>query len=308
MIATLDDGRALVQNHLQETGERVVSVSQGILDQTTPNQMVVEYLATVECDSTVAEMPIVAKFYGDDSGRIAYDAMRSLHVGLRNHMPLAVPEAYFYDASLRVLAQQRVPGTPCAKLLENESGAFVAELVGSALACLHSQRDIESDVKNLSQHVQELISPHPFVLAERFPQYRPLIEAALDTFSKRDAALEFSYEPTPIHRDFQLRQLFLSEARVWLVDWDTFALGDPAFDVAYFLVYLNTHLDNHWRESVRDAFLSGYHKSRHASVTDRLVVYEAFNYLRRACRRFRIQDRGWEAEMHRMLQQLESRL
>ena len=306
MIAALDSGRVLIQDYLRETGNRVLSISHGILDQTAPNQMVVAYSATIESDSTVAGLPVVAKFYDDDRGRIAYDAMRALHVALRDHMPLAAPEAYFYNASLYVLAQQRVPGTPFTKLLENDRNESAVELAGRALACLHSQRGIESAVKNLAHHVQELISPHPFVLAERFPQYRTLIEATLDTLFKRASAPAFSYEPTPIHRDFQLRQLFLSKGRVWLVDWDTFALGDPAFDVAYFLVYLNTHLDNRRRDLFQDAFLTGYHGSQHPAVIDRLTVYEAFNYLRRACRRFRIQDRGWEEEMQRMLQQLES--
>lgn len=307
MIAACEDGQELIQSYLRKRGQRVTSISNQVLDQTTPDQMVVEYLATVQFGARFATLPFIAKFYGDIDGRIAFDAMRHLHTRLLDDAALAAPEAFCYDESLRILVQQRVPGAPCVRLVDGRSTVEL-KLLGSALACLHNLRGIESEPKTMVEHVDELVRPHPLVLAEALPEYRSLIEAALQTIHRTELAANFSFAATPIHRDFQLRQLFISPGRAWLVDWDTFAIGDPAFDVAYFLVYLNTHFEMDQAERMGDLFLTGYFRSQPSSVTDRLFVYEIFNYLRRACRRFRVRDRGWEREMHRMFQQLDARL
>ena len=332
-MAAVDDGRDRVRDYLGRQGERVVSLSHELLQPPTAGRMVVEYLATLQEDSPnknkgdrrienarpsapgaqvsvggcprLAKKSVVAKFYLDERGPVAYEAMRSLHAGLEQDGPLAVPEPYFYDPRLRLLAQQRVPGRPCGPLLKHHSNTSVLKQLGIALACLHRQRGIRAEVKEMRHHVRDLIKPHPYALAEAYPEYRPLIEATLEILL-RPAAEPFSYEASPIHRDFQLRQLFLTERQVWLVDWDTFALGDPAFDVAYFLIYLKTHFDVRRYEPFRDAFLAGYFRSPPPCVLERVGVYKAFNFLRRACRRFRIQDGSWQTELRRMMQLLES--
>ena len=51
------------------------------------------------------------------------------------------------------------------------------------------------------------------------------------------------------------------------------------------------------------AFCAGYGAG--GGIRERVPVYEQFNYLRRACRRFRLRDAGWEAEMTAMLARLD---
>jgi aminoglycoside phosphotransferase (APT) family kinase protein len=50
----------------------------------------------------------------------------------------------------------------------------------------------------------------------------------------------------------------LAAFQICLIDWDLLAWGDPAFDVAYFIVYLRTHLCPSRIGSAVAAFLTGY--------------------------------------------------
>ena len=105
---------------------------------------------------------------------------------------------------------------------------------------------------------------------------------------------------SPLHRDFHLRQLFSGQGRVWLIDWDLCAKGDPALDVGNFLAYLKTHLRQHWIPST-DAFLEGYFRDRPSPPLERVPLYEAFTYLRLACKRFRLKGDRWKEKTGDML-------
>ena len=153
----------------------------------------------------------------------------------------------------------------------------------------------------MADHRLELIRPAPAALSAALPQWARVVEESLSMLS----SMSEEVVPVLLHRDFHLRQCLADNERVGVVDWDLFAAGDPAFDVAYFTTYLETH---GLGTGLADAFLAGYAHGGGPEVEPRLGAYRGFNLLRRACRRFRLHDAGWEREMSRMLASLETAL
>lgn len=248
---------------------------------------------------------IVVKRFSDDTGRRTFDHMRQLRDCLavqEPHGPLAVPRAIVYDASRRWLVQQEAVGVPFPELVDHRDFPACCRRAGTALAVLHGLDLTAGTTKTIDDHVRELIDPYPLVLGEHYPAYRRLIESTLATLSKTDMPAK---PAVPLHRDYHWRQLLLDGARIWVVDWDLFARGDAVFDVAYFTTYVKNHFPVGRQAPLIDAFLDGYLTGRPETPLDRMEAYEAFNYLRRACRRFRLRDTGWEAEMRSMLRKLE---
>jgi len=303
MHRSLELGGEHVWKFLAQSGEKVQAISHRVLSSPNAEQIVAEYTAVVQSPTGDVAKHVIAKFYNDHRGQVAYNAMRGLSRQLSDADPIAVPTPYAYEPSNGILLQERVPGQSCCALQASQDHETKPAEIGRALACLHRQRGVPGIVRTISDHIEELIRPHPTELIAAYPEYRDLIVSSVAMFCEL-ISME-TFDPVPLHRDFQLRQLFHGKGRVWVVDWDTFALGDPAFDVAYFLAYLKTH----FRDStgLRSAFLNGYGTSPRpdASMLDK---YEAFNFLRRACRRFRVRDQGWELELHRMFRLLDMTL
>ncbi len=208
---------------------------------------------------------------------------------------LAVPQVVAYDEDEHVLLTSELIGVEA-----KQPDARHMYRCGVALRELHSidARPLHRilDQATISDHVAELVSPHPLVLADQAPHWRAIIEAALSRLAK----LQGVERSSVLHRDFHLRQLLIGE-RVGVVDWDLAALGDPMFDVAYMLSYLDSHnLDSDG--SLASQFLAGYQPT--VIDHDRIDTYRAFNLLRRACRRHRLRDNGWLEERDRMLTKL----
>jgi aminoglycoside phosphotransferase (APT) family kinase protein len=154
----------------------------------------------------------------------------------------------------------------------------------------------------MGDHVRELIRPGPATLATAFPQHAARVRRTLEEL---DAA-ELSWGPLPVaplHRDFHLRQLFDDGEHITVLDWDDAASGDAAFDVGYLTAYLRSHHGDDAAASGIAAFRAGY--GGDPALWSRVRVYERFNFLRRACRRLRLQDRGWDRELAAMMSRLD---
>lgn len=243
----------------------------------------------------------IAKFYADERGKEIADRMALLckRLGWGTSPPLlAVPQPLFYDSTYRFIAQQPAEGVPFGEALRNQGSRTPFRLAGRALGMLHAQPLSVGKSKSIQGHLHDLIHPHPNALAEEMPEYGPLIGALLHALSEREETSKA--EASPLHRDFHLRQLFYEPGRIWLVDWDLFAKGDPALDLGNFAVYLKTHLTRGAAPAV-DAFLDGYFSGRPGSILKRVPLYEAFTFLRLACKRFRLKEAGWREKTAEML-------
>ncbi|MDQ1629823.1 MAG: hypothetical protein QOI54_3567 [Actinomycetota bacterium] len=242
--------------------------------------------------------PVIVKAYHQPVAEAMFQRQAMLAAAAGDCDVLRVPEPLL--ASGRVLVLERLEGTPYTELAGQTQVAAALHRAGVALAELH-RIDVSADdraaARTMADHLRELVNPHPTRLGAVFPQWAPLVEATLLSLAATDPS---PAAPTALlHRDMHLRQLIDLGPRVGIVDWDLAAAGDPVFDVGYLTTYLETHTAS--PAALTDAFLDGYATLRDRPTSQHLRPYRCFNLLRRACRRFRVRDAGWHAEMDRML-------
>lgn len=246
---------------------------------------------------------VIAKWYGDAMGSSTFAFMQSLDAQLSawKDGPLAAPRPLFYDPAARMLVQEAVPGTPYQDLLKRPSYQHYLREAGRALARLH-RLPVAPDKpgKHLADHMNELMRPHPFVLAKAVHELRPRVEALAAALLRIEAGWSDLQAPAWVHRDFHIGQLFYGQRRVWVIDWDLAAHGDPALDVGNFLQNLDKHLSG-LAPVGRAAFVEGYLETGYPSVMQRSASYEAFTCLRRACKAFREQRPGWRSDVSRLI-------
>lgn len=156
-------------------------------------------------------------------------------------------------------------------------------LAGEAAARLHGvplrlqeEHGVEQESALLRNWVQHF--------AEVFPEYAAAAEAALtDVLDRLSAASE--YEPHVIHRDLHERQLLCGDDRAWLIDFDTFAMGDPAQDVGNFIAHLRWAARCEGRDTtgLEEAFRAGYDRRTRLPCPRRTEAHLRATLLRLAC-------------------------
>jgi len=290
----IEHGRHALERQLPVIGTRRQAWHPRVQDQREGQRLVVEYApheraAAVRC--------VIAKFYSDQTGVNSFEAMTSVSAGIDSMVgtapALAVPRALFYDGDLRLLVQERVVGAPYLELLERRNFRSHLRLAGRALACLHSL-PCHLAAKDIEEHMAELMRPHPLRLAEALPHERARIESLVCALVAAARARQRGC--ARLHRDFHMRQLFRRGKRIWVIDWDLSASGDPALDAGNFLVNICKHAPERAQHGSA-AFLEGYLSDGPAEVEARLPLYEAFNHLRLACKAFRLREPGWDEPM-----------
>ena len=307
MIASEAEGAAAVIDWVRSRGEAVTGWHSRRLDDSSAERLVVE--CVLDAGTEASGSSFVSKCYLDDSGAHTFSVMRALDAALRTTgaPTLRVPAALCYDARRRCVVQQRVDGLSFRLLVDTSDRERLFRLAGRALAELHTLPLDRSTPKRLDEHLAELIRPHPTALAAAMPAHAVRIGALTAQMAGLERYWQVEIEPAPLHRDFHLRQLFHDEGRVWLIDWDLFAWGDPALDLGNFLMVLKTRAGA-WADACRDAFLTGYFERRPAALEKRIPLYTALNYLRRACKYYRLKPDGWEQGVADMLACAESSL
>ncbi len=241
---------------------------------------------------------LVAKAAADGRSRFRYAQLQRLWTATRACQVLKIAEPYFVDVEADIVVTSLLP----ARAAHHVPSLNDATQIGRALAELHSLGADEGAVTaTVTDDVASLVRPAPTDLARELPRHAKLIGQAVELL----LSVEIPSHVTRVHRDFHLRQVLIARDGVGVVDWDDAANGDPAFDVAYFLTYLETH---HHCLSLSDAFMLGYREAVSTPQDDkfefRLADYRIFNLLRRAARRSRVRDAGWEDELERMLHEL----
>lgn len=241
---------------------------------------------------------VIAKWYGDTMGSATFTLMQSLDVQLQamEGGVLAAPRPLFYDQEAQMLVQQAAPGKPYEDLLTRPRYRHYLRQVGRALACLHRLPGVgAASGKCVEDHMKELMRPHPFILAQAVPELRARVEGLMAEMLRIEAAWGANWATAWLHRDFHIGQLFYGRGRVWVIDWDLAAYGDPALDVGNFLQNLNKYMGRK-AQSGRAAFIEGYLENGEAAVVERSPLYEGLNNLRRACKAFRQQAPGWRQD------------
>lgn len=300
MVPTIADGAAAVLDFFRSRGEPLPRWQAQVLDR-GGRVVVVEYALFSGAEPRGT---IIVKGYRDEAGVRTHATMCALRRALqRASAPrLAIPAPLFYDAARRCLGQERVEGTPLRELSERPDAPRFFELAGCALAELHSLPVEVGAPEWLADQLAALSDPA--AIAWTLPQHGQRIAALMRRMTELEERWRDEIVPAPAHRDFHWGQLFFDAGRVWVIDWDFFACADPALDVGNFLMYSETYAGARSAE-LGAAFLAGYFRDRPEALRRRIPLYQALNYLRRACKHHRSRDPDSPARVAVALERVE---
>jgi aminoglycoside phosphotransferase (APT) family kinase protein len=205
----------------------------------------------------------------------------------------------------------QIAGTPLSRQLRRPAHRVAGwmQQIGAALRALHcapatlssklATHDFASEVAAIaraSEHVHALL-----------PAAGVAIATILDR--ARDLHDRLPLEPaTFVHGDFKADHLWVTQAGLMLIDFDTCRLADPALDVGKFLA------DLHWwyaineqpgLEWTQNQFLTGYAQDTPPARLRRARLYEALVLLKITVRRVRLFDHKWAARTEQFIRRTE---
>jgi len=241
---------------------------------------------------------VVAKTYWGGKGQVAWDAMTALWRSSLGSSPIvAIAEPVGFLAEERVLVQRALPHTGTYKdllrrVLSGEGRDPLAELgpaaerIGRGLAELHGS-GVVSSVKHTWADEAAEVRDVATRLARLVPDLDGVGTEVLARLEARSATVP-AQAPMPAHGSFRPAQVLLDgDGGVGFIDFDSFCMAEPAFDVALFCTSLrDTGLRACLRRGERatehlamldelcEAFVAGYRSAASLSQT-RLEVWSA---------------------------------
>lgn len=198
---------------------------------------IVTYAATLGERHTAwtSTLHIVAKRYPSDRAQGGFQSMGMLwEAGFRPPCPLRVPRPYGYRSSPPILLQERAEGRLWADVAINGSPGERSARVAAWLVRLQ-QTPLQRTPLGERVRVDS-------TLASRVERYTtelsaPTHRAAASRLERMGERLVQSIAPDPVlalsHGDLHPKNVLVHDGVVTVIDLDTFALREAAFDVGY---------------------------------------------------------------------------
>jgi aminoglycoside phosphotransferase (APT) family kinase protein len=212
-----------------------------------------------------------------------HQALRAAGLDGTGSMGTGVPRPLGVIAPLGLWLQEVVPGYCLGDLVaaDAEPGPFAR--TGAALAELH--RHGGTDARRWTMADEAAVLERAL---RRAADARPDLAGTVREIGSRAArslATLGDGVVCAIHRDFYFDQVIVDDARLWIVDLDLFACGDPAIDVGNFLAHLDEfglrrYTDHRALDRQKTAFLSGYVSASGPADPDRIAVLQAISLAR----------------------------
>ncbi len=196
----------------------------------------------------VGERAFVVRIPGQDCEYLGIDRHREHACNLAAHRAGVAPaiEAFFEDTG--VLVTHFIPGRGLTEREMHQPGML--SRVAGALRRYHTGAEFPS-VFSPFRTVRDYLAfaaPRGAPLPERF-------DWMLAQADRLEAALGTPAPPRPCHNDLLLANWIDDGERLWIIDWEYAAMGDPYFDLGNFAVHL--HLTDAEEETLLRAYLSG---------------------------------------------------
>jgi aminoglycoside phosphotransferase (APT) family kinase protein len=231
---------------------------------------------------------LIGKVYAQDRADV-YRTMEEIRrAGFEADAEFGIPRAVAYLTPLRLLLYEKAPGTRARKLIVEASqsdGVHAAERCAQWLARFHARGPRSSPVVHLNDQLMSLEQAWRS-LVELGP---PLANQASRLFERLNvAALGLgTIDLCAGHGTYSPGQVLLDGERTVTMDWDTYHVADPGFDVARFIVELKRMGLKYFGspgafDPVARVFLETYRAIARVDVTPRLPFQEAAICLDRA--------------------------
>ena len=255
---------------------------------------VLRYRLHVESTGGRREIPLIGKVYKGDHGEQVTGLMREMwRQGFDRGAAdrISIPEVAAYLPRLALLLQEEIGGQPVKAFLSEPGAERALRQMAVGLVKLHRSPVRVGAPFTMQDHLRRC-HPRPQVLRERCPEMRPAI----------DEIQYSSFEPGLIHGDFHMGQVHVSPERTWLIDFDAVCVADPAADLGNILVFLKGKARKVPSAPLLvDAFLDEYFQHMPSEILTRVPLFEAITHLRRACKRLRFQEDGWQKKARRFI-------
>lgn len=158
-----------------------------------------------------------------------------------------VPEVLGSIPAAQAWFQSEVPGTTLTTHLRPGVDSAIATRVAIALWEFHKAGAPASKAHTAADEFQLLASRISEAAALR-PELRARLDRVLAACGELAAATD-SGQRTAIHRDFYPAQVIVDGSRVYLLDFDCTAHGDPALDVGNFIAHVSEHGLRHFGDA-----------------------------------------------------------
>jgi Phosphotransferase enzyme family len=193
-----------------------------------------------ETGAKTRPVELVGKRYADGAeGEKAFCLMQQLwESGFGEGSRLKIPKPLCYLPDFKLLIQERAPGALLPKYLgRGDDAALVrTRMVARWLAKLHQ---LETFPEGIDSYADDETSVHNFAyqLGERHPHLASRLEELASTICARIACSE-GLALTMVHGDFHPENIFVTQDRVTVIDFDNFCRSDPARDLGYIIAQM----------------------------------------------------------------------
>ena len=204
---------------------------------------VVEYDVEVRQPGEVDyPVTVIGKIRARRSGNEGFRQLETIwNAGFEAQSPdgISVPEPVGVISKFKMWCQRKVPGETATRLLAGPEGGALARRIAEAIHKLHRSKLLTEHSHTMADELRILRECFDKVASQR-PEWTGRLAKLMVACEKLGARV-----PVPnacgIHRDFYSSQVIVDGARLWLIDFDLFCLGDPGLDVGNFLGHVIEH-------------------------------------------------------------------
>ncbi|MDR4463854.1 MAG: aminoglycoside phosphotransferase family protein [Nitrospira sp.] len=235
-----------------------------------------------------------------------------LHLFWNRHLSdpnaMAIAQPLGYSEAVRTVWQLGAPGAPLAVVLNPSNYQQYAEAISNGLTSLHTSPIAGLATHSPTDHLVE-IRKKLTKLSDAIPMFENRLESLAEVVNQTAppaSAIPFC----PIHWDFHANQLLASEGRLVFCDLDELVIGDPAQDLANFIVDL--HFRNCDRSLIyliaRELCRTYRQRVSWEIPVDRLVWHARIQLINKAYRQYLRFAPGFEQTVEQIIRMAEGDL
>lgn len=205
---------------------------------------VVNYRPELRCTARykltgkTSAMTIYGKSFADDQGTEVYRRLeRMWHLSQQHPGDFPMPRPLGYNRETQTIWQEELPGQPLAEIINRGNYAGLISDAAKRLTYIHQSDAPTSARITIENHLEE-IQKKTAKLGQAFPVVKDPLSKTVELLKRQLSKLPVATSCV-IHGDFHLRQLMVHSDQVALFDFDEFAIGDPAQDLANFVADLH---------------------------------------------------------------------
>lgn len=251
---------------------------------------------------TPHELTLYGKTFKGEEGKEIYERMIHFwRTSCQDPGSITVAQPLAYTETVKTIWQRAIDGAPLSRVIDETNYERYLLKVATGLATLHKSRLVSSRAVTIDDHLVESRKK-----SLKLGQALPLVMTPLQVLLRHletDAPSIASADKTLIHGDCQFGNLLAQDDRVVFLDFDDCVQGDPARDVANFIVYLHFYdFSPTLRDAMSSTFLTSYQRLVEWEMSaERLAWHLRVQFLNKAYRAYFQQAAGTEQEVLRIL-------